>query len=76
MNHHRPLLNEYIVIINGCSVNLKKERNDSLSQFSLRTEIYIKALEKGYNQDKALMLSSIECNKIKYGVTYRSNVSV
>lgn len=63
---------EYLTIVHGNVLTFTKERNESHSQFSLRVETYIKALEKGYKPDKALMLASIACNKVKYGVTYRN----
>lgn len=69
-------LQSYSVIVDGKAVSFKKERNESPSQFSLRVETYIKALEKGYKPDKALMLSSIACNKVKYGVTYRNVIDL
>lgn len=65
-------LGEYTVLINGKTEKYIKYRNESSSQFCLRIETYIKALEKGYNIEKALMLSSIACNKIKYRVNYRN----
>lgn len=66
-----PQITEYDIIIDDVSVTFKKERNESFSQFSLRMETYIKALENGVEPNKALMLSSMECNKVKYGVSYR-----
>lgn len=69
-------LSEYLTIVDGNTLTFKKERNESSSQFSLRVETYIKALEKGYKPDKALMLSSIVCNKVKYGVSYRNSTDL
>jgi hypothetical protein len=65
-------MNEYTTIVDGSVISFKKERNESQSQFLLRLEIYIKALELGYDQGKALMLSSMSCNKVKYGVSYKN----
>lgn len=67
---------EYITILGSKVEKFTKRRDESFPQFSIRIETYIKALEKGYNSDKALMLSSIACNKMKYGVVYRCRIDV
>ena len=59
-------IQNYQIILNGVSHTFKKERTESFPQFSLRVETFINAIENGYDMSHALMLSSIECNKVKY----------
>lgn len=64
------MIQNYLIISNGSSHTFTKERTESLSQFTLRIEIFISSIEHGYDIPHALMLSSIECNKLKYNVSY------
>lgn len=67
---------EYTTILHSKMEKFTKKRDESFPQFSVRIETYIKALEKGYTSDKALMLSSIVCNNMKYGVVYRNKLFI
>jgi len=62
---------EYSIILNGKIVKIIKERNETVHQFAYRTEIYIKALSEGCTIHKALMVSQLAVNKIKYNVVYK-----
>lgn len=64
-------IQNYLIISNGSSHTFSKERTESFTQFSLRVETFINAIENGYDIPQAVMMSSIECNKLKYGVGYR-----
>lgn len=53
-------------------ISLKKYTSESMFQFGKRVELYTKAINKGIDDDKAIMLSISYTNKLKYNVTYNT----
>ena len=66
----------YTLINNNSIVYLNKDISESMSQFIKRNEFYIKAKNNNIDDDKAITLSVLYTNKLKYNVIYNDNIEL